>query len=355
MSKKTGANKNSSLRQQSTMDFIRSALGSTQREPGWEYGEILPVRARKNDKGEMEREWGLGYSNTAKGMMDALTLPRRALEGEEVTPEKAMEMAMNVTAPGVATARYAPNVLNMPMVYHGTPHRFPATEANPLGEFDASKIGTGEGAQMYGHGIYLAEKPGVAENYMQAGNFGWPTVHVSGKADKEFHGFGPEADDFFDSTGKEFGELTGAEAKRLALLNAPEDVIEKYKNIPDSEFSIIREKGNFYKADLPDEMVGRMLDWDKPLIEQPAIHDSIEKLSDAGAIELFEGITGGQLLEQMDRAAGFGSKGVASLLRQAGIPGIKYLDQGSRDSGEGTRNFVIFPGEEKKVKILERK
>ena len=31
-------------------------------------------------------------------------------------------------------------------VYHGTPHRFPATEANPLGEFDASKIGTGEGA-----------------------------------------------------------------------------------------------------------------------------------------------------------------------------------------------------------------
>jgi hypothetical protein len=38
-----------------------------------------------------------------------------------------------------------------------------------------------------------------------------------------------------------------------------------------------------------------------------------------------------------------------------GIPGIRYLDAGSRDGGSGTRNFVVFPGEEKKVRILERK
>src|SRR5690606_30143747 len=30
------------------------------------------------------------------------------------------------------------------------------------------------------------------------------------------------------------------------------------------------------------------------------------------------------------------------VLRKAGIPGIKYLDQGSRDAGEGTRNYVVF-------------
>jgi hypothetical protein len=43
-------------------------------------------------------------------------------------------------------------------------------------------------------------------------------------------------------------------------------------------------------------------------------------------------------------------------LRQAGIMGIKYLDAGSRgQGGSGTRNFVVFPGEEKKVRILERK
>jgi hypothetical protein len=29
-------------------------------------------------------------------------------------------------------------------------------------------------------------------------------------------------------------------------------------------------------------------------------------------------------------------------LKQAGIPGIKYLDQGSRGKGDGTRNYVVF-------------
>jgi len=32
----------------------------------------------------------------------------------------------------------------------------------------------------------------------------------------------------------------------------------------------------------------------------------------------------------------------AQALREAGIPGIKYLDAGSRSAGEGSRNFVVF-------------
>jgi len=32
-------------------------------------------------------------------------------------------------------------------------------------------------------------------------------------------------------------------------------------------------------------------------------------------------------------------------LREAGIPGIRYLDQGSRGTGSGTSNYVVFdPG-----------
>src|SRR5512147_2394588 len=42
-------------------------------------------------------------------------------------------------------------------VYHGSPHKFD--------KFDASKIGTGEGAQAYGHGLYFAENPKVAKEY----------------------------------------------------------------------------------------------------------------------------------------------------------------------------------------------
>jgi hypothetical protein len=38
------------------------------------------------------------------------------------------------------------------------------------------------------------------------------------------------------------------------------------------------------------------------------------------------------------------------MLREAGIPGIRYLDQGSRGSAGGTSNYVIF--DDKLVKIL---
>jgi ADP-Ribosyltransferase in polyvalent proteins len=44
--------------------------------------------------------------------------------------------------------------------YHGSPHDFE--------RFDLSKIGTGEGAQAYGHGLYFAENPKVAEEYRRA-------------------------------------------------------------------------------------------------------------------------------------------------------------------------------------------
>ena len=41
-------------------------------------------------------------------------------------------------------------------------------------------------------------------------------------------------------------------------------------------------------------------------------------------------------------------------LREAGIPGIKYFDGNSRTAGKGSRNYVVFPGEEKNLKMLER-
>jgi hypothetical protein len=36
---------------------------------------------------------------------------------------------------------------------------------HPLGRFDMSKLGTGEGAQAYGQGLYFAENEDVAKEY----------------------------------------------------------------------------------------------------------------------------------------------------------------------------------------------
>jgi len=46
------------------------------------------------------------------------------------------------------------------VAYHGSPHDFD--------QFDISKIGTGEGAQAYGHGLYFAEREGIAKSYRDA-------------------------------------------------------------------------------------------------------------------------------------------------------------------------------------------
>ena len=59
-------------------------------------------------------------------------------------------------------------------LWHGSPHDFD--------RFSMDKIGTGEGAQAYGHGLYFAENRGVAEGYRDTltdpGNF---PLQIGGK------------------------------------------------------------------------------------------------------------------------------------------------------------------------------
>ena len=45
--------------------------------------------------------------------------------------------------------------------YHGTPHE--------VDKFSSSNIGTGEGQQAYGHGLYFAENPEVSKSYQTTG------------------------------------------------------------------------------------------------------------------------------------------------------------------------------------------
>jgi hypothetical protein len=259
-------------------------------------------------------------------------------------------------------------------VYHGSPHVFD--------EFDASKIGTGEGAQAYGHGIYFAEKPDVARSYQ----FKRLTGDIK----------------FDDGTQINVLKLPKNSPEKLAAqlwLTNPnlEEATRFVKSVDQKkwagtnpEWSVPKERvleelkkldqkgaklggGAFYQADLADEMVDRMLDWDKPLKEQPAAvreafqdimqsnlwDEDTRKLISGVGIEADE-ITGKKLYELLassDELAGKGRFGKAASeeLARRGVPGIRYLDAGSRgQGGSGTRNFVVFPGEEKKVKILKR-
>jgi len=200
--------------------------------------------------------------------------------------------------------------------FHGSPHRFPPTKKNPLGEFDAAKIGTGEGAQAYGHGLYLAENPGVAKGYA-----------VRGHAQQA--GTGP------------IKWTQGSEVKP-----------------------------HLYTVDLPDEHIAKMLDWDAPLSKQPeSVKAGLRKIGFSVDDPRYAATTGSDFYDNIvasvadKRGSGslkairefHGDQPAASkMLSEAGIPGIKYLDQGSRAAGEGSRNFVVFPGNDSILKILKR-
>lgn len=225
-----------------------------------------------------------------------------------------------------------PNIAEL-ITYHGTPHRFPATERNPLGEFDLSKIGTGEGAQAYGHGIYLAESPDVAKTYKTAGSdIAYERISGAMSPMEEFAydlaTQGRTGEDLFSAMHQKYGKSLETDKD----FDAFQAAIKKAETAT----------GNLYKVDLPDEMIDRMLDWDKPFLNQSQkIKDwAKEKLPSSVYSQLLTQRSG-DLVAALAKYQG-GSQKASELMREAGIPGIKYLDQASRGAGEGTRNFVLF-------------
>jgi len=225
------------------------------------------------------------------------------------------------------------------IVWHGSPHKFD--------KFDSSKIGTGEGAQAYGHGLYLAESPATADFYKK---------NLSGALKTK----STQLNNLLVSSG---GDLDGSISQlKLMLAKSPasrsgiwSEALEEAETIK-ATGGIRADTGNLYKVDLPDDQIAKMLDWDKPLSQQPkGAQDALARLDpdmyhpaggDYDPTEL------GQMIYQ--RLAQKGQDAAATSMRGAGIPGIRYLDGGSRGAGSGTSNFVVFPGNEGLLKILER-
>lgn len=192
-----------------------------------------------------------------------------------------------LSPPGTATS--IPKII----AFHGTPHS--------VDKFSTKKIGTGEGAQVYGWGLYFTDKPEIADYYKKnlEQRLGWGDVQI---------------------------------------------------------------RGNRYHVELdadPDEL----LDWDKPLSEQSErvkkaiIHLSVEVDVASDPLDALGGTkkekqifglnnpTGAAIYEDLQR---FGNplikerydageypmetaKIASEYLAAQGIKGIRYLDAGSRD------------------------
>src|SRR5574343_263754 len=243
-------------------------------------------------------------------------------------------------------------------VYHGSPHKFDG--------FDASKIGTGEGAQAYGYGTYLAERPAVANSYREGLSdrvFSIGEETLKGPASR-WGAMNPNAGRENMAMPQKMATYALDSAMRAKSNDPAQDAINhltKYgKGNKDAQAAIgvIRqwadeggkvEQGSLYTVDLPDEWLPKMLDWDKPLSQQPeevrkAIAPRVEQLRQAAPRYVPDDPSGEWLYRAMKPQGGLdvmdwnkgGPRSASTALRDAGIPGIRYLDGGSRKSGEGT-------------------
>lgn len=218
------------------------------------------------------------------------------------------------------------------IVYHGSPHKFDA--------FDMSKIGTGEGAQAYGHGLYLAESPDVARSYRKAGVDSFEPMYVSTARNVA-------QDPLYGAT---------LEEKVSSLLKSSDKKAADYLRA--NYQKLLDQRGHLYTVDLPDSAIARMLDWDKPLSQQAAgVREALAKAQNSFR-QIGIDPSGQRVLQSMEDIGyvtdkyGKGMAGVSAYLRDRGIPGIRYLDGVSRVGGAGTSNYVVF--DDKLPKILRR-
>ena len=272
--------------------------------------------------------------------------------------------------------------------WHGTPHAFAPEPGAPLGRVRSDKIGTGEGAQAYGHGLYVGQE-GTARGYKN-------TLR-SRAADPEYMSGVRRALASLDQDKQEayddslFRALTSddpielpkepmssdalpniqAAARIFSAHDTNEPAIKVAGNIQ-AQFPHLRDEGSLLKhgpkrlaiADQVEKMRERtkghllhvrvranpehFLDWDKPLSEQTHVLDRIDHHIGDPEIVMQ------RLFADPSKATGkdlhdvFGGKhkpeAVATKLREMGIPGIRYLDANSRDpdTDQPTHNHVIF-------------
>jgi len=246
------------------------------------------------------------------------------------------------------------------------------TAIRGIDQFSTDKIGSGEGAQAYGWGLYFAGKKEVAEFYrqkLQGGPLGVRVMDAANRALGVSYGEATSAADFLDIVGAAAGN--GEDAVRKAIIQAADKMARSPFDATKQRGEAVRAlasnaavvkaineeaAGQLYEVNIPGD--DELLLWDKPLSEQPEdvrralvdIANSQEDdspfaraaMNDYVGSHLYHALAlqvrrGGDSTVDSQRAA-------SEMLAEFGIRGIKYLDGGSRAGGAGTYNYVIFDG-----------
>jgi len=268
------------------------------------------------------------------------------------------------------------------IAYHGSPHSFD--------KFSMDKIGTGEGAQAYGHGLYFAEAEDVAKTYRDMLSdqpqalpaIGWQQRMDWTDTQDAAYGLADKALEELQidiaqggSTRPDWSRVKD-KVRQLAPSGKENEILRELETMADKygwkEF-VNKNPGSMYQVKInvkPDEL----LDWDKPLSEQPKnIAEAALSIRNQAALEDYKrrgtpqhlideyianankraidgNMTGGSIVKVL-KENGLNAA-ATERLRAAGVKGIKYKDAVSRDSAGGTFNYVIF--DDKLITILKK-
>lgn len=236
--------------------------------------------------------------------------------------------------------------------YHGSPHKFD--------EFDIRKIGTGEGAQAYGRGLYFAENEDIAKHYRDklAGS------RLSAMEDALINL--PEDLRQRAISGLYYNKMSPEDvADMLSMTRAGgavgrDNLFESFRRAA----AVETPRGHMYEVDL-NASPRDFLNWDAPLSQQsPEVRESLQRFGlrvDPEAIDEYRQLlragntygpkprlpefspdpTGQEIYQRVLR---MDPEEARIALMEVGIPGTRYLDAGSRAVG-GTHNYAVFDPE----------
>lgn len=257
--------------------------------------------------------------------------------------------------------------------FHGSPYQFDA--------FSLEAVGTGEGAQAYGWGLYFASQRRVAQWYQSALSelSDAPVFLIDGEVVNTDNNIALRTAMYQineHGQAKAYTEITeianrlmaeGVEIEPIAL-----ETIAIMKSLKGKQ--VVVQEGYLYETEIPDD--SDLLCWEKPLSDQPpsviqAIQDS-GVLADTGneawpvVSQLMDGNEFYESIKQWfvadDRAwKKLGktpddvrnvSQAASEYLNKLGIPGLRYLNGGSRKAGAGEYNYVIWDNSVVSIKAV---
>ncbi len=272
-----------------------------------------------------------------------------AIGTEQRIIDESLERAAAINEPGMEA-------------WHGSPHSF-------TGQFKMDRLGSGEGAQAYGHGLYFAENKSIAKHYRErlsenrsriGDDIAQDALHRH-KGDKK--AASKEITDLLNVV-TSLRPKEGVDPDEFVMMMS--EHIERYENALLAIRQGGKVKGSLYNVKIkakPEEF----LDWDKPFGEQsPQVQQAIRafaegeaqkanaaraqikerilsgkwmgtrrKPEDLDKVSTPEEFTGKALYQRMQNSLGAHSQGekaaeASEELKKLGIKGIRFLDASSR-------------------------